>query len=134
MPGKTSAVLNIPIGKSSIEIEFSRGCLDQKNYRPATYQTSNPVVQAIIEGSQYFPVQIEIVKTILEPKDQEVTTKKEEAAVKPQGQEFEASTWEEVAAILKANGAKAIQMKTQSAAAKFAASKGLSFPNYTFED
>lgn len=133
MPGRTSSILNIPIGsgKASLQVEFTKGCVDRKNYKPATYRSENEVEQAIIENSAYFGAQIVIVRTI----DNDPVAKKVETEAPVVTQEFpDATSWEEVVAILKENGAKATQYRTQSIAAKFAASHGLVFPNYTFED
>ena len=139
MPGRTSAVINIPFnaGKGNLNVEFTRGCIDRRNYRPATYRCMSEVEQAIIEDSAEFGKSIVLLQTIGEPEtkapdapsaDMEETT---EADVKEYP---EVTTFEDAVAVLKTiPGVKATQLRNPASAMKLALAKGISFPNYTSE-
>ena len=163
-PDKVYASVEIPFnrGRNTVKIEFTGGCTDRKIYRPATFKTSNPVVQDIIEKSKLFGSTITLIRTfgpapVKKPKNDPNPVKEPELTNKPpvmsgenpkndpnpveepeltqkDGEFPDLRTWEEVAAKLKSLGAKATDLRTRAAAQKFASAQGLSFPNFTFED
>lgn len=45
---------NIPTGKGSLAVHFAGGSLTAYGVTPATFKTSDPVIQTIIEHSSYF--------------------------------------------------------------------------------
>ena len=127
--GRTTAIVRIPTGsgKAYIEVEFDRGVPNAgPNYRPATYATSDPVTQRILEESKLFNSLYRLYKVHYEA---EPGTK----AVPAQNVEAidGISTKEEVVSYLKARGAKATNLKDADSIMKFAAKIGVSFPNVT---
>ena len=135
MPGKTSAIINIPFnrGKGNLNVEFTRGCIDRKNYRPATYRCDNAIEQAIIESSQDFGKNILLLQTI---GDAETATAPVKKDTEPQEtrQYPDVTSYEEAVAILKSiPGVKAVQLRNPELVKKLAATKGIEFPNYNFD-
>lgn len=135
MPGKTSAVINIPFnsGKGNLNIEFTRGCIDRSNYRPATYRSNNEIEQTIIESYTEFGKSI-VLLNIIEDKTKKASA--EEAPAQPvEVKEYpEVTSFEEAIAVLKTiPGVKAVQLRSAESAKKLALLKGISFPNYNFE-
>lgn len=123
--GQTQAIINFPIndGAAWFTAEFKRGriCVGQQN-RPATFTTSNPVIQDIIESSKQFGHLIQIIGVSGEgeiPADD-----KPDLEAKP-----DVTSKEEAIAFLKANGAKATQLRDDEAIKKCAAKIGYYFPN-----
>lgn len=144
--GKTTVEINLPVGKASLPLLFERGCLDRKNYRPASYITSNKAVQDMIEDSPYFGRMIKLVKVYGYDKapEEKVAAPKKTATPKPvaksEPEEEEpvlteypdVTTKEQLIAVVKAQGAKANILADEAKIKKFVANKGLSFPNYQF--
>lgn len=135
--GKTTVELNINIGKATLPLCFEHGCLDRKNYKPATYSTSNKAIQDMIEGSPYFGKTIRLYKIYNADAESETSAaaksfaKPEPVPVEPQ--EFpEITTLEEAQAKLKSLGAKATQL-TGAGMKKFMALHKISFPNLATE-
>lgn len=142
--GKTTVEINLPVGKATLPLVFSRGCLDRKNYRPASYITNQKPVQDMIESSPLFGSTIRLVKTYGSD-----TTKKEAApapkkavsktvqAPEPEAEAVPAeypdvTTKEQLVAVVKSLGAKANILADDAKLKKFITTKGLSFPNYQF--
>lgn len=131
MPGKVSACMNIPFnsGKANLNVEFSRGCLDRKHYKPATYRTDSEIEQNIIESYDGFGKSIILLKTIGEPKKTVVEQTPKQVEVHDEVDSFESA-----AAVLKAiPGIKAASLRTPASAKRVAESNGIVFPNYEFE-
>lgn len=140
--GKTSAIFNIPIGtgKAALEVEFTRGCIDKKNYRPATYRSTNGIEQAIIESSPLFGNEIVLGKVVVTSSDTKPVVPSEEKTEdvveehKTSVEHPEVTSFEEAVNVLKAiPGVKATQLRTPQALKKVAVANGISFPNYDFE-
>ncbi len=126
--GRTTVEINLPVGKAILPLSFERGCLDRKNFRPATYMTSKPAIQAMIENSDLYGGTIRLVKVYGDeneaaapaaeedaPKQVAKPAKKVAAAAASTGAETkdypEVTTKEEAYAILKSLGAKAVELK-----------------------
>ena len=146
MPGKVSAAINIPFnaGRGNLVVEFSRGCIDRKYYRPATYRSISEVEQSIIESSPYFGKSIILIQTIGNPESQEQDTELpdssvDEVQVAPAPareivEHPEVTTLDGAVAVLKAiPGVKAAQLRSIVSIKRVAATYGISFPNYKFE-
>ena len=126
--GQTQAVLNFPIneGKAWFTAEFGRGRIGAgMQNRPATYTTSNPVIQGIIENSVEFGHLIKIVRVTEDSEEKKAAAPAAPAlAAHP-----EIYSKEDAIAFLKANGAKATHLKDDESIAKFATKIGVFFPN-----
>lgn len=60
--GLLDYIMQIPVGKSLMTIHFKGGAMTAYGEVPATYSTSNPIVQEIIESSrQYKNKRIELI-------------------------------------------------------------------------
>ncbi|MBR5660579.1 MAG: hypothetical protein IKW99_03420 [Bacteroidales bacterium] len=126
--GQTTAIVKIPVNDNSawLELEFRRGRIGAGlQNRPATYSTVDPVVQAVIEGSPYFGRLISIVRVV-----------GDEKRPAPNAAGFptviahpEVFSKEDAVSFLKANGAKAVNLKDDDSIQKYAAKIGVSFPN-----
>lgn len=138
--GRTSVEIAIPVGKATLPIEFTKGCLDRKNYRPATYTTDNKAIQDMIEGSSLFGRMIKLYKVYgadvkagvkAEAKG---SPKKSEGGAKPvEAKEYpEVKTLEEAIRILKSLGAKANNLMDEPSIKKYMNNKKVSFPNFSF--
>lgn len=46
--------LNLPVGKATVHVEFKGGFENKFGIHPATFMTTNPIVQTVIERSYYF--------------------------------------------------------------------------------
>lgn len=132
--GRTQAVIKVPVngGKAWLECEFKHGRIGAGlGNRPATYPTSDPVEQSIIENSKFFGPMITIVRVA----GTEADNKKPAAAPAPE-KSLEAVTSvtsrEEAVAYLKAKGAKATDLKSDAAIKKSMEKIGVFFPNYEF--
>lgn len=133
--GRTTALVRIPAGsgKSWLEIEFKRGRLGLgRNNQAATYSTSDPTEQAIIEDSGYFGGLIKLMRTYngdgvgVAPA---LTTEKPAAAEVVLTYVPEVTSLEEAISYLKSKGAKATQLRSETAVKSFADRIGVSFPN-----
>jgi len=142
--GRTTVEINLPVGRATLPLVFERGCLDRKNYRPASYITSKKYIQDIIENSPYFGKTIRLVKTYGKEAPEEVAAPAPRKAapkpVKAVEEETEVipteypdvTTKEQLISAVKAHGAKAGVLADEAKLKKFIATKGLSFPNYQF--
>lgn len=126
--GQTQAVLNFPIndGKAWFTAEFGRGRIGAGlQNRPATFTTSNPVVQGIIESSAEFGHLIKIVRVSESSEEKKAATPAAPALTAHP----EITSKEDAVAFLKQNGAKAIHLKDDDSIRKYAAKIGVYFPN-----
>ena len=140
--GKTTVEINLPVGKATLPLVFERGCLDRKNYRPASFITNKKYIQDIIESSSFFGGMIKLVKVYGNdaPEEQEAEAEPKKAPAKAAAVEEEVvpteypdvTTKEQLIAAVKAHGAKANVLADEAKLKKFIATKGLSFPNYQF--
>ncbi len=134
--GRTCADITIRAGKATLQIEFTKGCLDRKNYRPATYSTGDPVIQMMIENSPLFGNLIRIHRIYggESPKASEETAYASAERDTPVLQSFpDVTDFEGVVETLKSLGAKATNLKTVDGIRKFMVAKNIEFPNYEFE-
>ena len=46
--------LNMPVGKATVHVEFKGGFENKYGIHPATFMTTDPIVQTVIERSYYF--------------------------------------------------------------------------------
>lgn len=125
--GQTQAILNFPIndGKAWFTAEFGRGRIGAGlQNRPATYTTSNPVIQGIIENSAEFGHLIKIVRVSESEEKKAAATDAPALTAHP-----EITSKEDAVAFLKQNGAKAIHLKDDDSIKKYAAKIGVFFPN-----
>ena len=86
--------LNLPVGKATVHVEFKGGFENKYGIHPATFMTTDPIVQTVIERSYYFAsgkIKLLDVKDLgLSPmeiaaqkrKAEEIAKKKAEAAAK----------------------------------------------------
>lgn len=126
--GQTQAVINFPIndGQAWFCAEFGRGRIGAGlQNRPATFTTSNPVVQGIIENSKEFGHLIKLVRVSEESEEKKAAAPAAPAlAAHP-----EILSKEDAVAFLKQNGAKAIHLKDDDSIKKYAEKIGIWFPN-----
>lgn len=47
-------LLNLPVGKATVHVEFKGGFENKFGIHPATFMTTDPIVQTVIERSYYF--------------------------------------------------------------------------------
>lgn len=139
--GRTSVEINLPVGKATLRLEFTGGCLDRKNYRAATYITSNPAIQAMIENSSLFGSVIKIVKVyggeaksgVQESKpEKKAVAKAPEATASEATDHPEVTTKEEAYAVLKSLGAKAVELKDLASFKATMNKLNVTFSNYKF--
>lgn len=46
--------LNLPVGKATVHVEFKGGFENKYGIHPATFMTTDPIIQTVIERSYYF--------------------------------------------------------------------------------
>ena len=125
--GQTQAILNFPVneGRAWFTAEFGRGRIGAgMQNRPATYTTSNPVIQGIIENSAEFGHLIKIVRV-----SEDASEKKAAAPAPALTAHPEITSKEDAVAFLKANGIKAAGLKDDEAIQRSASKIGVFFPN-----
>lgn len=128
-PGITSGIIQIPVGKASVKLNFAKGCLDKKMCRPALFTTDDRTLQSIIEGSSLFGNRIFLYKSYGTEEVEEPVEESVEETSYP-----EVTTFEDAVKVLKSiPGVRMTQLKTPEAAKKVATAKGVVFPNYNFE-
>lgn len=144
--GKTTVEMNLPVGKATLPLVFTRGCLDRKNYRPASFITNKKSIQDMIESSPLFGRTIKLVKVYGAEAAQEEEATPAPAPKKAVSKPVQApepaeekpteypdvTTKEQLIAAVKAHGAKAGVLADDAKLKKFIETKGLSFPNYQF--
>lgn len=148
-PGLTAGIITIPVGRTAIKIEFSKGYFDKKLRKPALYSTSDKVEQQIIENSPLFGKRIFLYRTYGQP-EEVVEERKVQAsadapsqaladapsqtpAVKETTEYPEVTTYEGAIAVLKGiEGVKATQLRSRVSAKSVAEVHGIIFPNFEF--
>lgn len=129
--GRTTAMLRVPTngGKAFIEVTFDRGVPNGgPNYRPATFSTSDPVVQSILEKSTFFNTMYKLYRIVRDEPEKAATAAPKKKDIEPlEG----IDTKEEAIAYLKSKGAKATNLKDAESILKYAEKIGVSFPNLT---
>lgn len=150
-PGIADGEIQIKVGNALVRVPFTGGHIDRKNARNATYTTSDPVMQLIIENSHMFGRRIFLDRTYgsaeVKPATTTTTKKEESPATEVEEEETdevsssvgiteypEVTTFDGAVAVLKANGVKAVSLRTKAAARRAAASLGIAFPNYSFDE
>ena len=127
--GRTTALIRIPAGKNGrayLECEFGRGRMGVgPANRPATYVTTDPVKQAIIEGSPLFGGMIKLIRSYEDEPGQTETPAAKSVTEIPG-----VTSHDEAVAYLKAHGAKATNLTSDSAIRKYMDKIGVVFPNY----
>lgn len=159
--GYTTVEINLPVGKAVLPLTFERGCLDRKNFRPATFITNKKPIQDMIENSSMFGKTIKLVKTYGEnsvqqratPASKRASTNKtnsenvvpaapvEDAAAKAdkpaeedKTKEYpDVTTKEQLIEVVKSLGAKADVLVDDAKLKNFISKKSLVFPNFSFE-
>ena len=132
--GKTCANIKLNVGKATLPLDFTKGCLDRKNYRPATFSTEDPTVQAMIEDSPLFGKVITIYRVYgtAEPAAPKVVSEAKKEEVIEVASFPGVTTFEEAVAKLKSLGAKATNLNSVANMKKYMANKNIEFPNYEF--
>ena len=148
-PGLTAGIITIPVGRTAIKIEFSKGYFDKKLRKPALYSTSDKVEQQIIENSPLFGKRICLYRTYGQPEEvveeRKVQTPadapsqtsadvpSQTPAVKETTEYPEVTTYEDAIAVLKGiDGVKATQLRSRVSAKSVAEVHGIIFPNFEF--
>ena len=148
-PGLTAGIITIPVGRTAIKIEFSKGYFDKKLRKPALYSTSDKVEQQIIENSPLFGKRIFLYRTYGKPEEvveeRKVQTPadapsqtsanapSQTPAVKETTEYPEVTTYEDAIAVLKGiEGVKATQLRSRVSAKSVAEVHGIIFPNFEF--
>ena len=148
-PGLTAGIITIPVGRTAIKIEFSKGYFDKKLRKPALYSTSDKVEQQIIENSPLFGKRIFLYRTYGQPEEvveeRKVQTPadvpsqtpanapSQAPAVKETTEYPEVTTYEDAIAVLKGiDGVKATQLRSRVSAKSVAEVHGIIFPNFEF--
>ena len=148
-PGLTAGIITIPVGRTAIKIEFSKGYFDKKLRKPALYSTSDKVEQQIIENSPLFGKRIFLYRTYGQPEEvveeRKVLTPtdapsqapadapSQAPAVKETTEYPEVTTYEGAIAVLKGiEGVKATQLRSRVSAKSVAEVHGIIFPNFEF--
>ena len=140
-PGLTAGIITIPVGRTAIKIEFSKGYFDKKLRKPALYSTSDKVEQQIIENSPLFGKRIFLYRTYGQPQEVAEEPKvptsanapSQAPAVKEATEYPEVTTYEDAIAVLKGiEGVKATQLRSRVSAKSVAEVHGIIFPNFEF--
>ena len=131
--GRTTAILRVPFngGKAFIEVTFDRGVPNPgPNYRPATFSTTDPVVQEIMEKSPQFNKMFKLYRVYRAEQDNVSATAASSAPVMKDVEPLRGiETKEEAVAYLKSRGAKATNLRDAESILKYAEKIGVSFPN-----
>ena len=85
--------LNLPVGKATVHVEFKGGFENKYGIHPATFMTTDPIVQTVIERSYYFASgKIKLLdKKDLGLSPMEIAKKKAEVAAKKKAEAEEAA-------------------------------------------
>lgn len=79
--GLMEYTINVTLGSRQLKIPFTDGIASKDGVRPATYTTSNPVVQFAIESSKHFKSgRVKILKTIGEAAPDAISVSEAKAA------------------------------------------------------
>lgn len=127
VPGKIETVMVLKSGKNDVVINFKGGSIVDFARHPASYSTTNPIHQAIIENSAEFKRgEIKLLRVIDVGGDTPAAPKKSGAGVKEYP---EVTGTQKAIEVLKEYGVDAASVKTKADAKRFAAEKNISFPN-----
>lgn len=84
--------LNLPVGKATVHVEFKGGFENKFGIHPATFMTTDPIVQTVIERSYYFAsgkIKLLDVKDLgLSPMEIAAQKRKAEEAAKKKAEEI----------------------------------------------
>jgi len=130
--GRTQALIKIPVnnGRAWLECEFKHGRIGAGiGNRPATYPTRDETEQNIIENSPFFNNGIFLHMVAGDNDGKKAEQAPEQPALKAEPSVF---SREEAVAYLKANGAKAANLKDDTAIQKYMEKIGVFFPNFSF--
>ena len=126
VPGKIETVMVLKAGNNDVVVNFKGGSIVDFARKPASYSTTNPIYQAIIENSAQFKRgEIKLLGTI------EVGGEHHAAAAKKSGaKEYsEVTGTQKAIEVLKSLGADTTSVKTKADAKRIAAELNISFPN-----
>ena len=121
--------LNLPVGKATVHVEFKGGFENKYGIHPATFMTTNPIVQTVIERSYYFAsgkIKLLDVKDLgLSPMEIAAQKRKaEEIAKKKAEAEAKAKAEAEAQAKAQAGNAEGQAIESPGTVASNAASEG----------
>ena len=130
--GRTQALIKVPVnhGRAWIECEFKHGRIGAGiANRPATYPTSDETEQHIIEDSPFYGNMIFLYRA--------AGSDEQKSNNEPEQKPFNTAVTsvtskEEAVAYLKANGAKATNLKDDASIQKYMEKIGVIFPNFSF--
>lgn len=126
VPGKIETVMVLKAGNNDVVVNFKGGSIVDFARKPASYSTTNPIYQAIIENSAQFKRgEIKLLGTI------EVGGEHHAAAGKKSGaKEYpEVTGTQKAIEVLKSLSADTTGVKTKADAKRIAAELNISFPN-----
>ena len=126
VPGKIETVMVLKNGKNDVVINFKGGSIVDFARHPASYATTNPIYQAIIENSAEFKRGEIKLLSCIEIGETAAAPKKSGAGVKEYP---EVTGTQKAIEVLKEYGVDAALIKTKADAKRFAAEKNISFPN-----
>ncbi len=126
VPGKIETVMVLKSGKNDVVINFKGGSIVDFARHPASYATTNPIHQAIIENSAEFKRGEIKLLSCIEIGETAAAPKKSGAGVKEYP---EVTGTQKAIEVLKEYGVDAASVKTKADAKRFAAEKNISFPN-----
>jgi hypothetical protein len=141
----SECVLRLSVGKGSVVCNFTNGNLQSKEPIPASYTTSNPIIQHVIEHCKMFlggkvflmaeydnSPKVETSASVkAEPEKTKKTTKKAErkAVVNEDVRTF----GEAVTVLMTEDGVKMSDLKSVESCLRVAEGLGISFPNLKVE-
>ena len=125
VPGKIETVMVLKSGKNDVVINFKGGSIVDFARHPASYATTNPIHQAIIENSAEFKRGEIKLLSCIEIGETAAAPKKSGAGVKEYP---EVTGTQKAIEVLKEYGVDAASVKTKADAKRFAAEKNISFP------
>lgn len=126
VPGKIETVMVLKSGKNDVVINFKGGSIVDFARHPASYATTNPIHQAIIENSAEFKRGEIKLLSVIEIGETAAAPKKSGAGVKEYP---EVTGTQKAIEVLKEYGVDAALIKTKADAKRFAAENNISFPN-----
>ena len=126
VPGKIETVMVLKSGKNDVVINFKGGSIVDFARHPASYATTNPIHQAIIENSAEFKRGEIKLLSCIEIGETAAAPKKSGVGVKEYP---EVTGTQKAIEVLKEYGVDAASVKTKADAKRFAAEKNISFPN-----
>lgn len=128
VPGKIETVMVVKSGNNDVVINFRGGSIVDFARKPASYSTTNPVYQAIIENSAQFKRGEIILLGVIEIGDEKPASKAP-ADGKVIKEYPEITKTQEAIEVLKEYGVDSAEVKTKADAKRFAAENNISFPN-----